>query len=137
MQDSLAETQAPRSLPPHENESKLGHSKNHRAAVEPHVFGEMVLGTQSFTSDFQGVQNAWMCPSAGPPGGQNVTGIPATKSCPKVGATGFPQACAYLLDKSPGEEKSDTHRGTVSTAVCCGAERNRRKPMEEDSEKKF
>lgn len=74
MQDSLAETQAPRSLPPHENESKLGHSKNHRAAVEPHVFGEMVLGTQSFTSDFQGVQNAWMCPSAGPPGGQNVTG---------------------------------------------------------------
>lgn len=58
------------------------------------------------------------------------------KSCPKVGVTGFPQACAYLLGKSPGEEKSDTHTGTVSTAVCCGAVRNRRKPTEEDLKKK-
>lgn len=58
------------------------------------------------------------------------------KSCPKVGVTGFPQACAYLLDRSPGEEKSDTHTGTVSTAVCCGAVRNRRKPTEEDLKKK-
>ncbi|OPJ58790.1 hypothetical protein AV530_000542 [Patagioenas fasciata monilis] len=54
------------------------------------------------------VQNAWMCPSVGPPEGQNATGIPATKSCPEVGVTGFPQASAYLLDKSPGEETSDT-----------------------------
>lgn len=61
--------------------------------------------------------------------------IRAVKSCPKVGVTGLPQACAYLLDKSPGEEKSDTHTGTVSTAVCCGAVRNRRKPAEKDAKK--
>lgn len=79
-----------------------------------------------------------MCLSARLPEGQNVTGIPTMKSCPKVGDTGFPQAGAYLVDKSPGGEKSETHThtGTVSTAVSCGAVRNCRKPMEEDAKKK-
>lgn len=46
-----------------------------------------------------------MCLSAGLPEGQNVTGIPTTKSCPEVGDTGFPQAGAYLADESPGGGK--------------------------------
>lgn len=35
-----------------------------------------------------------------------------------------------------GKSQTHTHTGTVSTAVCCGAVRNCRKPMEEDAKKK-
>lgn len=59
-----------------------------------------------------------MCLSAGLPEGQNVTGIPTTKSCPEVGDTGFPQAGAYLADESPGGEKSDAHTHRYSEHSC-------------------
>lgn len=63
-------------------------------------------------------------------------GSPLQKAAVRSVTAGFPQAGAYLVDKSPGEEESDTHRGTVSTAVCCGAARNCQKPTEEDENKK-
>lgn len=52
-----------------------------------------------------------MCLSGRLPEGQNVTGIPARRSCRKVGDAGFPQAGAYLVDKSPA---SHTHAKTES-----------------------
>lgn len=64
-------------------------------------------------------------------------GSPLQKAAPRSVTQDFRKLVLILqTNLLGGKSQTHTHTGTVSTAVCCGAVRNCRKPMEEDAKKK-